>query len=165
MNIEIERKFLLKTMPVLKPSEIIKIEQWYFKNSEGIWERARYCNSNIKGKYYIHTIKTTISKGVNMEDEHVLTKEEYELFVENCKREDIESRTISKKRCVYPQGKLKWEVDKFDGHLIIAEIEIPNQDYEVLIPDYIKNIVIIEVTGIKQFSNKNLSNKIINLTT
>ena len=51
-------------------------------------------------------------------------------------------------------------VDKFDGHLIIAEIEIPEQDYEVVIPDYIKKRVIIEVTGIKQFSNKNLSNKI-----
>lgn len=54
----------------------------------------------------------------------------------------------------------KQQVDKFDGHLIIAEIEIPEQDYEVVIPDYIKKRVIIEVTGIKQFSNKNLSNKI-----
>ena len=160
MNIEIERKFLLKSMPDLKPTEVIKIEQWYFKNHEGIWERARYCNSNIKGKYYIHTIKTTISKGVNMEDEHPLTKEEFNLFVENCKKEGVESRSISKKRCIYQQDKLKWEVYKFDGHLIIAEIEIPEQDYEVIIPEYIKKRVIIEVTGIKQFSNKNLSNKI-----
>jgi CYTH domain-containing protein len=44
--------------------------------------------------------------------------------------------------------------------LIIAEIEIPTKDYEVIIPDYLKELVLIEVTGMKPFSNRSLSLKI-----
>ena len=35
--IEIERKFVLKALPEIKPVEIIKIDQFYFKNGD-IWE-------------------------------------------------------------------------------------------------------------------------------
>ena len=35
--IEIERKFLLKSLPDIEPSDRIKIEQYYYKNPEGIW--------------------------------------------------------------------------------------------------------------------------------
>ena len=61
MNIEIERKFLLKAIPNKKPIEKIEIFQWYLKNSEGIWERARSCYSNINGFYFTHTIKKSIA--------------------------------------------------------------------------------------------------------
>lgn len=39
MKLEIERKFLLKAMPDRYPSEIVNIDQWYWKNKKGIWER------------------------------------------------------------------------------------------------------------------------------
>jgi CYTH domain-containing protein len=45
--------------------------------------------------------------------------------------------------------------------LIVAEIEIPTIDYTVEMPDFIKDKLLIEVTGLKQFSNKNLSNHVI----
>jgi CYTH domain-containing protein len=162
MKLEIERKFLLKSIPDVEPVEIIKIEQWYWKNHRGTWERARLCNSSINGEYYVHTIKKSISKGVNMEDEKFLSKEEFESFVERCKDKNEESRFISKDRWVYPQGDLKWEVDIFNSghHLIVAEIEIPKKTFKVKIPDFIKSKMLLEVTGLKQFSNKNLSNKI-----
>ena len=35
MNIEIERKYLLKAIPKGEPIETIEIFQWYLKNSEG----------------------------------------------------------------------------------------------------------------------------------
>jgi CYTH domain-containing protein len=162
MKLEIERKFLLKAMPEIEPTEKITIEQWYWKNNSGTWERARTWHSNINGKSWIHTIKKSVSKGVNIEDEKELTEQEFKNFVSKCKTEGQESRFISKQRWIYPQGDLKWEVDKFDKNhcLIIAEIEIPKKSFKVDIPDFIKDKLIVEVTGIKQFSNRNLSNKI-----
>lgn len=159
MNIEIERKFLLKSIPNLTPQETIEIFQWYRKNSKGIWERARSCYSDKFGFYFVHTIKKNIGKGINEEDEKLISSDDFNKFVEKCKSSK-QARYISKERLIYPQGDLKWEVDVFNNghHLIIAEIEIPTQDYHVDIPDFIQEKLLLEVTGLKQFSNKNLSN-------
>ena len=158
MNLEIERKFILKSIPKTTPVEKIKIEQWYHKIDD-VWERVRKCESSKNGVYYVHTIKTPVSDLANMEDEKLLTKEEFNSFVKLCV--DDSSKFISKERLVYPHtGGLKWEVDVFNSghHLIIAEIEIPSEDYEVKIPKFIKQKLLLEVTGMKQFSNKSLSN-------
>jgi CYTH domain-containing protein len=161
MNIEIERKFLLKSIPDKTPTEIIEINQWYRKTSKGIWERARSCYSNKRGFYFIHTVKTSVSKGVNMEDEKSLTSDEFNEFVKKCKKSS-EARYISKERIViqHPNDNLKWEVDVFNNghHIIVAEIEIPTEDYNLILPDFINEKLLMEVTGLKQFSNKNLSN-------
>jgi CYTH domain-containing protein len=159
MNIEIERKFLLKAIPSKAPSETIQILQWYLKNSDGIWERARSCYSEVKGFYFVHTIKKNIAPGINEEDEKLITSDEFNQFVERCK--SSQSKYISKERLVYPDGDLKWEVDVFNNghHLIVAEIEIPSIDYDVQIPKFISDKLLMEVTGMKQFGNRNLSNK------
>ena len=62
MKLEIERKFLLKSMPDIDPTEKIKIDQYYFKNSTGIWERCRSWQSDKKGTRYIHTVKKIKTK-------------------------------------------------------------------------------------------------------
>lgn len=162
MKVEIERKYLLKAMPDKKPDQVIKIEQWYWKNSLGIWERVRKCETNTNEIYFVHTIKKTISKGVNMEDEKIISIDEYNDFLSRCKFSESESRYITKERWVYQEGNLKWEVDIFHSghHLVVAEIEIPKKSYKVDIPYYIKEKLLLEVTGLKQFSNKNLSNVI-----
>lgn len=162
MNIEIERKFLLKAIPHLEPIEKIQIEQWYLKNTSEIWERVRKCYSNINGEYFIHTIKKSLEKGVNLEDEKLITSDEFEDFVNNCSKPNVDSKYISKERWIYPQDELKWEVDIFhSGHyLIVAEIEVPKKNYKLIIPPFIKDKLIIEVTGIKEFSNRSLSNEI-----
>jgi len=162
MKLEIERKFLLKAMPDKTPSEIVKIDQWYWKNSKGVWERARSWDSNINGVSWIHTIKKSVSKGINIEDEHNIDKEEYDFFIKRCKTPGEDAKFISKERWIYPDGDLKWEVDIFNSghHLIVAEIEIPKKSFKVNIPDFIKDKLLMEVTEIKQFSNRNLSNKI-----
>lgn len=159
-SIEIERKFLLKSLPTIKPKEKIEIQQWYRKNSKGIWERARACYSDKKGFYFIHTIKTNISNGVNMEDENIMSDSDFNKFVDKCKKSN-DSRYISKERIIFTHtDSLKWEVDVFNNghHLIVAEIEIPTEDYDLVIPEFITDKLLLEVTGLKQFSNRNLSN-------
>ena len=162
MKLEIERKFLLKSIPSIVPLEKVKIDQYYYKNSDGIWERCRSWESDIKGTRYIHTVKKSISKGVNIEDEKDVSLKEFKKFKSKCLSGDVEARFISKERWIYPDGNLYWEVDIFNSghHLIVAEIEIPTKNFKVDIPNFIKDKLLLEVTGLKQFSNRNLSNKI-----
>ena len=159
--IEIERKFLLKAIPDLKPTEVIKIKQWYLK-IEGIWERARSMDSNIYGIKWVHTIKTRISDISNIEEEWDMDKNEFDDFVKRCKSSKQNARFITKERRIYPDGELKWEVDVFSQkcHIIVAEIEIPTEDYELEIPEFIQKKSLLEVTGLKQFSNRSLSNRV-----
>lgn len=159
IKLEIERKFLLKSLPKREPIDVLRIEQWYWKNKKGIWERARTYHSDKTGDKYIHTIKRNIGKGINEEDEKTITKSEFDNFVIVCRSKGQEARCISKERHIYPQGKkLFWEVDKFIGlDLVVAEIEIPKKNYRVRIPKFLKTVLLMEVTGIKTFSNKSLS--------
>ena len=86
-KIEIERKYLLKAMPKKAPDEKITIDQWYWKNKNNIWERARTYHSDVNGDTWIHTIKRSIGKGISMQDEKSLTLEEYQKFVNQCLHE------------------------------------------------------------------------------
>lgn len=158
-KLEIELKYLLKALPKKEPEDIIDIDQYYTKVS-GKWERARTWFSEKSGdKKWIHTIKKNVSKKVNIEDEKFLTEEEYDLFKAECLANPNDSKFISKKRYIYKDGDLKWEVDEFDNgyHLIVAEIEIPEENYKVIIPDFMKDVILLDVTGLKQFSNRSLS--------
>jgi len=162
MNIEIERKFLLKAMPDTLPTEIIKIDQFYFKNKEGVWERVRQCDSNVNGKKWVHTIKNRISEKSCEEIEKEITKKEFDKFKRLCYGNRTKSKHIKKDRWIFPDGELKWEVDLFKDnyHLVIAEIEIPTEDFALNIPDFINKKILLEVTGMKQFSNRSLSIKL-----
>lgn len=162
MKLEIERKFLLKSLPDISPIDVIQIDQFYLKNKLGVWERARMCDSSTNGVKYVHTIKTTVMRGVNMEDEHEMTEEEFNLFKKRC-HESSSYRFIKKERNVYPNGDgLFWEVDDFSNsgyNLVVAELEIPDKDYILNIPTFINKRLIMEVTEFKEFSSRNLAKK------
>lgn len=160
MKIEIERKFLLKSLPDQKPLEIIKVRQWYLK-IDGIWQRARLMDSSLFGKKWVHTVKKKISDLSSEETEREMSKKEFNQFVKRCRTEIDNSRFIAKERHIYAHGFLKWEVDLFRQkcHIIIAEVEIPSEDYALQIPEFIERKKLMEVTGLKQFSNKSLSEK------
>jgi CYTH domain-containing protein len=53
---------------------------------------------------------------------------------------------------------LKWEVDTFwTARLVIAEIELPDIKYPIELPDWLQSELIMEVTGMEEFSNYRLS--------
>jgi CYTH domain-containing protein len=105
---------------------------------------------------------TKVQRDPFEEDEKIISSEEFNQFVERCKVS--QSKYISKERLIYPDGELKWEVDVFNNghHLIVAEVEVPSMDFEVKIPKFISDKLLMEVTGMKQFGNRNLSNKYVN---
>ena len=156
-KIEIERKFLLKSLPINTPQKSIQIDQFYLKNSKGIWERVRKMDYG-EGVKYIHTIKKSISKLENIEDETEVSEDFYQLFKTKCESSG-DSRYIKKTRHLFPDNKLVWEIDEFhnDYRLIIGEIEIPKKDYKLQIPPFVKDLILLEVSGMSQFSNRNLS--------
>lgn len=157
--IEIEKKFILKSLPQREPDYIFDIDQYYYKNNQGIWERARTYHNELLGDRWVHTIKKSVSKGVNLEDERDLSRQEWEDFIKKCKKPQNQGRFIQKRRHVFSHFDLKWEVDEFlSGYsLIIAELEIPSPRHRYEIPDFISQVLLLEVTGLKQFSNRNLS--------
>lgn len=158
---EIERKFLLRTLPKLDWSDILLIDQFYKKN-KSFWDRYRKLDSQINGVIkYQHTIKKTVSKGVNEEIEVELSEGDFIKNLSKCFLSKSEAKKITKIRYIFPYNGLKWEIDYFpDRDMIIAEIEIPTLDYALVIPDYISDNLIAEVTFEKEFSNRSLANKI-----
>ena len=159
--IEIERKFLLKSLPDIEPNDRIKITQYYYKNAEGVWERAREMDSKSKGKRYVHTIKTRISDMSNDEQEKDQTKAEFLAFRKRCAKYPGNAKVLKKVRHVYADGDLKWEIDLFQtACLVIAEVEIPSEDFELNIPEFVSKKILLEVTELKQFGNRSIAGKL-----
>lgn len=157
--IEIERKFLLKRMPSLQPDSSIVIKQYYYEMANGERGRIRESFSDVDGTYFTHTVKQFISKGQSREIEYPLTLEEFEQIITQNKGNST-FKFIHKVRYIYKAGNLKWEVDNFSvmgWQLIIAEIELPILEHKLFIPDYIKENMLLEVTDLQQFSNKNMA--------
>jgi CYTH domain-containing protein len=162
-HLEIERKFLVKDLPNRKPSCIVQIDQYYWKNPKGVWERVRTWHTNTGERRWIHTVKKYLSKGVNIEDEKDITESEYKSFIKKCSSVGQSGKFISKTRHIYiDANKMKWEIDVFNtgAKIIMAEVELPKKSFRLKIPKFVKEIVLLEVTELKKFSNRNLANEI-----
>jgi CYTH domain-containing protein len=156
-SVEIERKIILKYVPDIEYDEILDITQYYIKKK--VWERFRKSVNQDGDITYVKTIKKTLRAGASLENEDEISEEEYERMVTMCKSGDFQSRVISKLRHIkYVEDDLKWEIDEFkDVTLVIAEIEIPTDDYEIKYPDYIKGTFIKDVTDWKEFNNRRMA--------
>lgn len=154
-EIETERRFLLKRAPRVKWDLVKSIEQYYLSDKGGIrTERIRSITDLNVSKKFFHTIKEPI-EGSDMsvhETEREITESEYLKFWEK------KDRMITKDRYILLDGDLKWEVDIFNNnHLIIAEVELPNESYDLKIPEELNDMILMEITGLKEFSNSELA--------
>lgn len=72
---EIERKFLLKRFPKLeKINTVYQIQQWYHSDGFRYRYQLEIPNGDVK---IFKTRKTNISKGVNQEEETILSQNEF----------------------------------------------------------------------------------------
>lgn len=165
-ELEIERRFLLKDIPLAKFEMKLDITQHYLsKKGDKETERVRATTTILldeKGDEkdiivndkWVHTVKKPTGGLGQDETEWNMSWKE---FKEYKVRSD---RSISKARYVkeHTSDKLKWEIDSFArARLVIAEIEIPSEDYDLVIPEWLKPYVLLEITGMNQFSNSNLA--------
>ena len=131
MGKEIEKKFLIRTLPKnLEQYEQKEIEQGYLCTSPIV--RIRKSNEDYiltyKSKLGIASDAENVSGAkINQEVELPLTKEGYEHL-----KEKIDGYLITKTRYIIPlENGLKVELDIFKGQLdglIFAEVEFPNEE-------------------------------------
>ena len=167
-HLEIERRFLLKSIPNVKYNTVLQIEQYYCEGgyrARCAFNLTKYYNTGKKKMKYISTLKKkplnvklmkNKGKGVNIEIEGEMSKAEFKTMLETA------TLIISKQRHIKKKDGLTWEVDVFTGgmSLVIAEVELKRVNQKVVIPKFIKDNLIMEVTGIKRFTNRSLAVKI-----
>jgi len=159
-EMEIERRFLLKRLPNVDNFEMdIEIGQHYLspvgdKETERVRAITQSICGNVLSDRWIHTIKQP-TKGLGMvETEEEITWEAFSVGKTNADRSIYKTRHVLN----HTSDKLVWEIDEFKDHdLVIAEIEIPSEEYELVIPEILKPYVLMEITGMHQFSNSNLA--------
>ena len=116
---EIERKYLVKTLPENLESYSCRfLEQGYLSTEPVV--RVRQDNDKYELTYK--------SKGLMVREEYnlPLTKESYEHL-----KAKADGRIITKKRYMIPLNQYTIEVDVFEGELaplILAEVEFPTEE-------------------------------------
>jgi len=143
---EIERKFLLKNENwKTQVDKSFTIKQGYLSTNPERTVRIR-----IKGKKGILTIKG-ITKGISrLEYEYEIPFQDAIELLDLC-----EQPIIEKERYIIIDGKLKWEIDIFEGinkGLELAEVELESEDQKVNLPNWIEK----EVTSDKRYYNSSL---------
>jgi adenylate cyclase len=147
MSIEIERKFLVKGDIWRSLSVGQLYRQGYIITQDGLTTvRVR-----IVGDTGYLTIKGKAEGISRTEFEYQIPLEDATIMLETlCKKPLIEKI----RHCISLDG-LIWEVDEFLGDnqgLIMAEIELEQEDQAIIIPHWIGE----EVTGDKRYYNVNL---------
>ena len=145
-SVEIERKFLVLRKPDRTPDSVQKIRQGYIARENGNTVRIRE-----KDGVYILTIKTKRAGIGRNEFEIEVSQDEGEMLFSS-----IGHPEIVKTREIYLEGNITWEVDDFVGEnsgLIVAEVELANEDQQIDLPDWIGP----EVTGLSKYFNAQLA--------
>jgi|TARA_R110000851_G_scaffold145114_4_gene284447 CYTH domain-containing protein len=158
-ELEIERDWLLKAMP--QGITFNRVIQQYYFIEDDVFKRVRESNYVNHTEYHL-TIKTPREDGKIgfIEAEKLISKE---VFLDKVK---MAHTYITKDRFTKPYEvngvKLLWEIDNFTSiPLIKMEIELPEDEFDLPIPDDMSQLIVIETTGMKEFSNASLSKKLV----
>jgi len=150
---EVERKFLLKRLPLATvDAPSIEIEQGYLPG-EKLVERLRRIRFADGAEKWFRTVKS--GKGL----ERVELEEEADADLSRAMWQLTQDRRVHKRRySIRESDDLVWEVDEFlDRDLVLAEIELPTPDTEVELPPWLKDVLDREVTDEPDYSNARLA--------
>lgn len=143
---EIERKFLVVGDAWRKLGEATVFRQGYLSTVKERTVRVRI----VGDKGYL-TVKGLSIGAKRAEFEYEIPAADADAML----NELCELPLIEKTRCKIPVGDLIWEVDEFVGDnegLIVAEVELSDEDQEIRLPDWIGE----EVTDDPRYFNVNL---------
>jgi adenylate cyclase len=155
-GLEIERVFLLRGMPPLPtPHDVVRIEQGYFDAEAG-------------GRAGVGTEEGRVRRTTDREGRrrHFLTRKHGSGLVRTESEREIDSATfealwdetgrrrILKDRHRIAESDLFWEVDRFEEPaIVLAEIELPSVDREIVIPPWLEGWIVREVTEDPAYRN------------
>ena len=147
MEMEIERKFLVKNTEWEKESEGKRYRQGYFPVAgRAITLRVRTC-----GEQAFITIKGEPKGFSRAEFEYEIPVKDADIMLDTLCLKPL----IEKTRYLVKVNSLLWELDVFHGEnegLIIAEVELESETQQIVLPDWIKR----EVTGDLKYYNSTL---------
>lgn len=146
MGKEIERKFLIQSLDYRQEATKTYYKQGYISTDKNGVVRVRI----IGDRGYL-TIKGANQKAVRDEYEYLIPLNDAQEMIETLCQKPI----IEKYRYKKEVSGLWWEIDEFLGDnegLTIAEVELPCEDYAVILPEWIGK----EVTGNPLYYNSNL---------
>jgi len=150
INLEIERKFLLKDLPNVVWDEKYVITQSYCeKEGEKFRLRERYSTSKKEYEFF-KTIKKKLQDGIYEEDEESLTLQQYTNLCQ------YETNRIHKIRHIKIEDNFTWEVDDY-GKMVVAEVELESLDQNVTLPIWLSMLLVKEVTKYSEFTNHKLA--------
>ena len=149
MCIEIERRFLIKNNNweklINRKTDII---QGYLSSYFDRWIVRIRSEDNL----FKLTLKKHITKSKNFEFEYEIPRPDGEMIISEIKD------PIIKERFYLHFKEKEWMIDRFKGKnspLEIAEVELNTIDEQINLPSFLS----AEITGLKEFSNFELSNK------
>lgn len=151
-NVEIERKYLLHRMPKL-PKDAIRTDlaQGYLPGAR-LQERVRRVRRRGEPARYYRTVK--LGSGIS----RIEVEEECDEAIFRRLWPLTKGRRVRKLRYRVADGDLTWEIDRFrDRDLVLAEIELPSEDHQVTLPDWLRDHVVRDVTGEREYVNVNLA--------
>ena len=146
MSVEIERKFLVKGNEWRQLAQAVNYKQGYISTEKEHTVRVR----TIESQAYL-TIKGKSVGATRLEFEYEIPLNDANELLNNLCHKPI----IDKNRYKIQYKDLTWEVDEFFGEnegLILAEVELHDENQKIEIPDWIG----IEVTGEPKYYNANL---------
>lgn len=150
LTLEVERRWLVKIPDNIGDFPYRSIEQAYLSPESGFQGRIRRLDDK-----FIYTEKArTGNSAVRIENEREITESEYNEY----KKYTI-LNIVKKKRYIIPYGRLKFEFDIFENTVesgfAIMEAELPDENTEVTLPDFIE--VVAEVTEDGYYTNRNFA--------
>ncbi len=151
-DVEIERKYLLHTLPdIAAHTPGIRIAQGWLPG-ERLRERLRRSVHPDGRVEWTRTVKLgTGVRRVELEEptDPMLFESLWPLTA---------AARVEKVRHAVPEGAVTWEIDVFlDRPLLLAEVELPSEDTEVELPAWLAPCVEREVTGDPAYVNANLA--------
>ena len=152
MNVEIERKYLLRGRPVMpQPTHTYEIDQGYIPGQK-LMERLRRQRDENGATRYFRTVK--LGSGLQrMELEDETDAGTFEHLWQLTK-----GRRLTKRRYVVPDGANNWEIDEFtDRPLWLAELELDHPDAHIQVPEWLESVLVREVTDEPEFTNHRLA--------
>ncbi|UCD76410.1 MAG: hypothetical protein JSV91_05690 [Phycisphaerales bacterium] len=169
MMLEIERKYLLDRMPVVPVhAETWRIEQGYLEiqmdgGNEALMTgepvevggRVRRAVSMDGLVILTHTIKRGVGL-VREELERPINIRQFQRVWRN-----PAAFRLRKTRYRVAVGDRVWEVDEFeDLDMVLAEVELPSRDAETVIPPWLANHIVREVTDEPAYTNHAIARRL-----
>lgn len=149
MNLEIERKYLLSALPRMPaPMDVLEIDQGYLPGVA----RLRHQRSARGDERFFRTVK----QGVGVQRTEIEDEIDRATFDELWPQ--TTGRRVRKRRYVVANGEDHWEIDEFlDRTLVLAELEFDDPVHVVTIPDWLRPVLVRDVTDEPEFTNRSLA--------